>query len=158
MDLRKVKKLIELLEASELVEMEITEGKSTIRLSRGTSAAQPPMAFYAGPQISTAAQPVTAQHLDKTPPETSTELSKTGEILGETINSPMVGTFYESSSPDSGPYVSVGSTVKPGDTLCIIEAMKTFNQLEAEVSGTIKAVYKSTGDPVEYGEPLFLIG
>ncbi len=142
MDLRKVKKLIELLEDSALVEMEITEGESTIRLSRGSTNI-PPMAVHAGPQPTTVAQQ--ASFRDNVNP------------AEKTIESPMVGTFYASSSPHNDPYVTVGSVVKPGDTLCIIEAMKTFNQLEAEVSGTIKAIYKSTGDPVEFGEPLFLL-
>ncbi len=149
MDLRKVKKLIELLESSALVEMEITEGESTIRLSR------------AAPLVS---QPAVATHVmsnqvapNQVIQHDSEPAPAVGEI-GDMVKSPMVGTFYESASPDSDPYVSVGSVVDVGDVLCIIEAMKTFNQLEADIAGTIKAIYKSGGDPVEFGESLFLIG
>ncbi len=155
MDLRKVKKLIELLESSALVEMEITEGDSTIRLSRAayfpTAAAQP---HPAAVQITTdrviADQPAGARQDIETGPSQV-------EIIGSAVKSPMVGTFYESASPDSEPYVTIGSVIKPGDVLCIIEAMKTFNQLEADIAGTIKAIYKFSGDPVEFGELLFLI-
>ena len=146
MDLRKVKKLIELFEESQLIEMEISEGESTIRLNRGGSAA-PAMMQYS-PQA-----PVSRQ---STPQSVISEPAAEVEV-GNKITSPMVGTFYDASSPDSEPYVKVGSVVKAGDVLCIIEAMKTFNQFEAEESGTIKAIYKQTGDPVEFGEPLFLI-
>ena len=149
MDLRKVKKLIELFEESQLIEMEISEGESTIRLNRG------------GPVSSTMMQYAPAAVSQQTAPLPSVS-EPTSKVEGETetgskILSPMVGTFYDASSPDSEPYVKVGSVVEAGDVLCIIEAMKTFNQFEAEESGTIRAVYKQTGDPVEYGESLFLI-
>ncbi len=146
MDLRKVKKLIELFEESELVEMEIAEGESTIRLSRGSA-----MPVYA---------PAYAPHAQVAhdAPAMPADSQRTEDaVTGNTIDSPMVGTFFDASSPDVEAYVSVGSIVKPGDVLCIIEAMKTFNQLEAEVSGTIREIYKSSGEPVEFGEPLFLI-
>ncbi len=146
-DLRKVKKLIELFEESELVELEITEGESTIRLSRGGSTS--PYAPIYAPQVLPVAE---AAHVKPADSPRNEEV-----LAGSTIDSPMVGTFYDASSPDTDAYVSVGSVVKPGDVLCIIEAMKTFNQLDAEVSGTIRAIYKSSGDPVEFGEPLFLI-
>ena len=148
LDLRKVKKLIELFEESQLIEMEISEGESTIRLNRG------------GPVSSAAMQyaPPAAVSLQSAPLSIAPEHAAEGEVeTGSKITSPMVGTFYDASSPDSEPYVKVGSIVKVGDVLCIIEAMKTFNQFEAEESGTIRAVYKQTGDPVEFGEPLFLI-
>ena len=149
MDLRKVKKLIELFEESQLIEMEISEGESTIRLYRG------------GPASSTVMQyaPAAVSHQTAPLPSVSEPNSQVeGETeTGSKILSPMVGTFYDASSPDSEPYVKVGSVVEAGDVLCIIEAMKTFNQFEAEESGTIRAVYKQTGDPVEYGESLFLI-
>ena len=150
MDLRKVKKLIELFEDSELVEMEISEGESNIRLSRGGGAVS---------VMQAAPIPVPRSHPEPARHESTQDTNDGGtqEIEGSTIDSPMVGTFYDSSSPDTDPYVSVGSQVKAGDVLCIIEAMKTFNQLESEVSGTIRAVLKSPGDPVEYGEPLFVI-
>jgi len=152
MDLRKVKKLIELLEESTLAEMEISEGESTIRLSRGTSSAA----------VIPAHSSHTTSHLVTDPPavvpgQNSPVEQAHAEVVGNSVESPMVGTYFNSSSPDADPYVSVGMEVKPGDVLCIIEAMKTFNQLEADVAGTIKAIYKSNGDPVEFGEPLFLI-
>ena len=154
MDLRKVKKLIELLESSALVEMEITEGDSTIRLSR---AAYSPA--VAQPHPATAH--ITTDQVITDQPASARQDIETGqsqvEIIGSVVKSPMVGTFYESASPDSDPHVTIGSVVKPGDILCIIEAMKTFNQLEADIAGTIKAIYKSSGDPIEFGEPLFLI-
>lgn len=151
MDLRKVKKLIELLESSALVEMEITEGDSTIRLSRAaySPAVAPPQPHPATSHITTDQASSMRQDIESGQSQI--------EITGSAVKSPMVGTFYESASPDSEPYVTIGSVVKPGDILCIIEAMKTFNQLEADIAGTIKAIYKSSGAPVEFGEPLFLI-
>jgi len=155
MDLRKVKKLIELLEDSALVEMEIREGENTIRLSRGgVVAASPGPAPVA--QVHNAVAPVAA-----TPaPAVATSVSEAApaQVEGTVVASPMVGTYYDSSSPEAEPFVKVGDTVSVGDALCIVEAMKTFNQIDAETSGVIKAVHKSTGDPVEYGEPLFVIG
>ncbi len=154
MDLRKVKKLIELFEASELVEMEISEGESTIRLNRGGSHVQPmisPLQMSYSPMVSQ------APSVDIPATTTPQESTDAGAAAGEKITSPMVGTFYDAASTDTDPYVAIGSVVKPGDVLCIIEAMKTFNQFEAETAGTIKAIYKHSGDPVEFGEPLFLI-
>jgi acetyl-CoA carboxylase biotin carboxyl carrier protein len=148
LDLRKVKKLIELFEESQLIEMEISEGESTIRLNRGVPASST-MMQYAPPA---AVAPQSAAQASALEPASEGEVE-----TGIKITSPMVGTFYDASSPDTEPYVKVGSVVKAGDVLCIIEAMKTFNQFEAEESGTIRAVYKQTGDPVEFGEPLFLI-
>lgn len=150
MDLRKVKKLIELFEASELVEMEISEGDNTIRMNRG--------GVGLGPVHSKVMS--TVQKHPESPDREEAEASTQDESVvedGDTIDSPMVGSFYDAPSPDAPPFVTVGSVVSPGDVLCIIEAMKTFNHVESEVSGTIRAVYKSSGDPVEYGEPLFLL-
>ncbi|MXZ81985.1 MAG: acetyl-CoA carboxylase biotin carboxyl carrier protein [Gammaproteobacteria bacterium] len=144
MDLRKVKKLIELLESSKLTEIEITEGDSTIRLSRTTGPDHPVL-----PAVQPHATATSPLSLDASPGE--------DETGGITVPSPMVGTFYPSSEPGADPYVTVGSEVKPGDTLCILEAMKTFNHVKSEISGTVRTVMKSSGDPVEYGEPLFLI-
>ncbi len=152
MDLRKIKKLIELLEDSDLLEMEITEGDSTIRLSRAGVVGVPDAPRQAAP-----APPVDSRTAREATLAAPTESTDTGEAVGIVVNSPMVGTFYDASSPDSSPYVSVGTVVAPGVVLCIIEAMKTYNQLEAEVSGAVKAIYKKNGDPVEFGEPLFLI-
>ena len=148
MDLRKIKKLIELLEDSALAEMEITEGENTIRLSRAApplhiaSAPSPlPMSIpQAGAGLATAAPP------DEPVP-----------APGSVVKSPLVGTFFNSASPDDRPYVAVGSAVSVGDTLCLIEAMKTFNQLDAEIAGVVTVIHKNNGDPVEYGEPLFVI-
>ena len=153
MDLRKVKKLIELFEESELVEMEISEGESTIRLNRDRSNSS-------GQIMAPAAQFIPAPVATQTgsnEASAATVITDAEEPVGERINSPMEGTFYDAASPDVDPYVSVGSVVKPGDVLCIIEAMKTFNQFESESAGTIRAIYKQSGDPVEFGEPLFLI-
>ncbi len=163
MDLRKIKKLIELLEDSALLEMEITEGDSTIRLSRtGGAPVAPPttpaLRDVTPPQGGSDAPPADSRTVRETPPPAvQTGSMDTDEAAGIVVNSPMVGTFYNASSPDSSPYVSVGTVVEPGDALCIIEAMKTYNQLEVEVAGTVKAIYKKNGDPVEFGEPLFLI-
>ena len=149
MDLRKVKKLIELFEESELAEMEICEGDATIRMSRGSVVMHHSSPVVPSPAsaIPAAASPVSAPPSEQDTPEDS----------GNSIESPMVGTFYDAPSPDAEPFVEIGTAVKPGDVLCVIEAMKTFNQLECEVTGTITAILKTSGDPVEYGEPLFLI-
>lgn len=156
MDLRKVKKLIELLEDSALVEMEIREGDNTIRLSRGgvigapnnQSPAPQSHNVVASPAPATSVGAVAASTLEPAPTP----------VDGTVVESPMVGTYYASSSPEAEAFVKVGDTVSVGDPLCIVEAMKTFNQIDAETSGVIKVVHKSTGDPVEYGEPLFVIG
>ena len=147
MDLRKIKKLIELLEESDLMELKIVEGEDSVRLSRVNPASigQPMnpvqnLASSPAPPVSpAAAEPVAAE------PDV------------HMLRSPMVGTYYDSSNPDEGPFVKVGDNVEAGDVLCIIEAMKIFNQIEADKSGTIKSMLKSSGDPVEYDEPLFVI-
>ena len=154
MDLRKVKKLIELLEDSALTEMEITEGENTIRLSRATVRQTALAPEQVAPTVQTTV-PSSAipPAVDAAQPAATTD----APIAGKVVPSPLVGTFYDSPSPDDKPYVSVGSVVGEGDTLCVIEAMKTFNQLEAEIAGVVTVIYKSNGDPVEYGEPLFVI-
>lgn len=143
MDLRKIKKLIELLEDSALVEMEITEGENTIRLSRANILTTPlaPAPPPAGQAVAAAAA---------TP-------SDPAAVTAKVVTSPLVGTFYNSPSPNDKPYVVVGAAVGKGDTLCLIEAMKTFNQIDAEIAGTVTLIHKNNGDPVEYGEPLFTI-
>ena len=152
MDIRKVKKLIELLEESQLSEIEISEGEESIRLSRGSSVAPvyaaPPAAPIAAPQPAAAPQAVAS---DAPAPAAEAQVS------GHKVTSPMVGTYYGSASPDAAPFVTVGAEVSVGETLCIIEAMKIFNQIEADKSGTIKKILKNSGDPVEYGETLFII-
>ena len=151
MDIRKIKKLIELLEESALTEIEISEGEESIRLSRSS-----PL----DPAESTTAIPPPAR-LTETPAP-STESSSTAATVGDlpgvvAVISPMVGTFYAAPNPESSPYVKTGSEVTLGDTLCVIEAMKIFNHVDAECSGVIRKILKNSGDPVEFGETLFLI-
>ncbi|MHB8255917.1 MAG: acetyl-CoA carboxylase biotin carboxyl carrier protein [Acidiferrobacterales bacterium] len=147
MDIRKIKKLIEMLEESNLSEIEIREGEETIRLSRILTAAPAPPTIVHAP-ISAAPAPAPAA---ERPAEASPVPS------GHIVTSPMVGSFYRSPSPSAAPFVEVGNQVKVGDTLCIIEAMKMLNPIEADKAGTIKAILKENGQPVEYGEPLFVI-
>ncbi len=144
MDIRKIKKLIELLEESNLTEMEIREGEESIRLSRGgrASLATPTAALAVG--VSEVPQPAA--------PPAEAALPK-----GHAVKSPMVGTYYSAPKPGSSPFVEPGSQVKVGDVLCVIEAMKTFNQIESDRDGTIVAILKQNGEPVEYGEVLFVI-
>ncbi|HKE49489.1 MAG TPA: acetyl-CoA carboxylase biotin carboxyl carrier protein [Rhodanobacteraceae bacterium] len=154
MDLRKIKKLIDLLEESNLAELEIKEGEETVRLSRipkGTvttvQAPAPAHPARVEPQPQSAAPAANAAPAaDKSLPE------------GHVVTAPMVGTFYASSNPEAPPFVKVGQKVKTGDTLGIIEAMKMFNQIEADVAGTVLAVLVGNGQPVEFDEPLFVIG
>ena len=147
MDIRKIKKLIELLEESDLTELEISEGEESIRLSRRS-----PL----DPTESTSPAPPPGR-LAETP--TSSLTSATIEDLPGTVPvvSPMVGTFYAAPNPEFSPYVKTGSEVAVGDTLCVIEAMKIFNHVEAECPGVIRKILKNSGDPVEFGETLFLI-
>jgi len=151
MDIRKIKKLIELLEDSDVSEIEIVEGEESVRIARATGvtyaaaapvAAQAPATVAAPPAASAAQEPVAAD--DPMPP-------------GTIMESPMVGTFYRSSTPTSKAFVEIGQSVNKGDTICIIEAMKIMNQIEAEISGTVRAVLVEDGQPVEYGEPLIVI-
>jgi acetyl-CoA carboxylase biotin carboxyl carrier protein len=147
-DIRKIKKLIEMLEESHLTEIEIHEGEETIRLSRMAPAAAPMNTYYAPPPMPSMAAPVAAAVAAVEAPAAPT---------GHMVTSPMVGTFYRSASPNAKPFVEVGAQVKVGETLCIIEAMKMLNQIEADKAGVIKAILKENGQPVEYGEPLFVI-
>ena len=156
MDLRKIKKLIDLLEESNLAEIEIKEGEESVRLSRnpvGTYVPAPAPVYAAAP-VAAPAMPMSG------PTEASTGgTAKPGNALpeGHVQRAPMVGTFYSSSSPDKPAFVSVGQTVKAGETLAIIEAMKMFNPIEAEVSGTVVAILGENGSPVEFDQPLFVI-
>lgn len=150
MDIRKVKKLIELLDESGIAEIEITEGEESVRISRYGS-------NIAAPAAPVAAAPVAAVAAAATPaPATPLAVAETEED-GHIVTAPMVGTFYSSASPGSPPFVQVGDRVNTGDTLCIVEAMKMMNQIEAEVSGNIKSIRVQNGDPVEYGQILFVI-
>ncbi|MHB8454411.1 MAG: acetyl-CoA carboxylase biotin carboxyl carrier protein [Acidiferrobacterales bacterium] len=148
MDIRKIKKLIEMLEESNLSEIEIREGEETIRLSRVMTAPLP-----AAPMI--VHTPVPAAVVSGAPIEKPAESSVVPQ--GHVVTSPMVGSFYRSPSPNAQPFVEVGGQVKVGDTLCIIEAMKMLNPIESDKAGTIKAILKENGQPVEYGESLFVI-
>ena len=158
MDLRKIKKLIDLLEESNLNEIEIKEGEESVRLSRGAPqmTMQMPQMIQAAP-VAAAAAPMPMQ----SPVEAATGgAPKTGPDLpaGNVVRSPMVGTYYAAPSPDKPPFVSVGQAVKVGDTLAIIEAMKMFNPIESEVAGTVLAIQCESGQPVEFDQPLFVIG
>jgi acetyl-CoA carboxylase biotin carboxyl carrier protein len=147
-DIRKVKKLIEMLEASHLGEIEIKEGEESIRISRGSSAAPAPVASA---PMAAAPAPIPA------PAAGAESVAVKAMPSGHPVSSPMVGTFYRAPSPDAQPFVEVGTTVNVGDPLCIIEAMKMLNEIEADRAGVIKAVLKENGQPVEYGETLFVI-
>lgn len=146
MDIRKVKKLIELLEASGIAEIEIREGEESVRISRHP-AGGPPVYMTAPPAPAAAPAAVTAE---AAAPESDIP-------SGHVVTSPMVGTFYRASAPGNKPFVEVGQRVDVGDTLCIIEAMKMFNQIETDKAGTIKAILVENGQPVEYGQSLFVI-
>jgi acetyl-CoA carboxylase biotin carboxyl carrier protein len=160
MDLRKIKKLIDLLEESNLAEIEIKEGEESVRLARvpkGGIMASAPMQ-YAAPMAHAAPQPAM-------PMQSPTEAATGGQAKpasdlpdGDIVRAPMVGTFYASSAPDKPPFVTVGQAVKAGDTLGIIEAMKMFNPIEAEISGTVLKILTESGQPVEFDQPLFVIG
>ena len=149
MDLRKLKKLIDLVQESGIAELEITEGEEKVRISRASSATQ--TAVTQGPQAT--AIPVAAAA-----PAASVSTEAPAPVEGHVVKSPMVGTFYRAASPGAKTFVEVGDRVNSGDTLCIIEAMKLLNEIEADQGGVIKEVYVENGQPVEYGEPLFLIG
>jgi len=156
MDLRKIKKLIELLEDSALSEMEISEGDNTIRLSRAAPAATvAPVPVAPVPVASPMSTPATLEAVDSAPADAAVAESTVSK--GQTVVSPLVGTFYDAPSPEAAAFVTVGQTVNIGDTLCLIEAMKTFNHIDADVAGVVVAVHKKNGEPVEYGEALFVI-
>jgi acetyl-CoA carboxylase biotin carboxyl carrier protein len=145
MDLRKLKTLIDLVAESGIAELEVTEGEDRVRIAKFSPAPAAPTSsttVMAAPASAAAAAPVPAP-----------EPVPTGHV----VKSPMVGTFYRSPSPGAAAFVELGQTVKPGDTLCIIEAMKLLNEIEAEVGGVVKEVLVENGQPVEYGQPLFVI-
>ncbi|QSB19736.1 acetyl-CoA carboxylase biotin carboxyl carrier protein [Pseudomonas sp. 15A4] len=150
MDIRKVKKLIELLEESGIDELEIREGEESVRISRHSKT--PAQQYYApAPVAAPAPAPVAA------PVAAAAEAPAAPQHAGNVIKSPMVGTFYRTPAPGSPAFVEVGKTVKKGDTICIVEAMKMMNHIEAEVSGTIESILVENGQPVEYDQPLFTI-
>ena len=147
MDIRKVKKLIELLETSDIAEIEIKEGEEAVRISRSSSVMTTVVAPATAPAAAPAPSPVAAAE-EKLAPQTTS---------GHVVSSPMVGTFYRSPSPSSPPYVEVGTHVKAGDVVCIVEAMKMMNQIEAEKAGIIEAFLVNDGEPVEFDQPLVTI-
>ena len=148
MDLRKLKTLIELVEGSGIAELEISEGEERVRITRTVAAAQHIVA--PAPQAVFAAAPAAAAPASAPAAPAAPE--------GHIVKSPMVGTFYRSPSPGAKPFVDVGQTVNNGDTLCIIEAMKLLNEIDADQGGVIKAILVENGQPVEFGQPLFVIG
>ena len=157
MDLRKLKTLIDLVQQSGIAELEITEGEERVRISRGVAGAQPaaPVQVYTLPPSGVAPAAAGAPVAAGAPaPAAEGEAAPEGHV----IRSPMVGTFYRSSAPGAKAFVEVGQAVKSGDTLCIIEAMKLLNEIDADQDGTVKAILAENGQPVEYGEPLFILG
>jgi acetyl-CoA carboxylase biotin carboxyl carrier protein len=147
MDLRKLKKLIDLVQESGISELEVTEGEEKVRIVKnyGMVAAAPMQQHYALPAAAPVASSVNLDEEDDVPE-------------GHIVKSPMVGTFYRSPSPGAEAFVQIGQSVTKGDTICIIEAMKLLNEIEADASGVIKAILLDNGEPVEFGEPLFVIG
>ena len=152
MDLRKLKTLIDLVQNSGISELEISEGEEKIRIAKHVSVA--PAATMVNLPVTHAA----TNQVAVVPAPTPVAKAVPAELEGHVMKAPMVGTFYRSGSPDTAPFVEVGQTVKAGDTLCVIEAMKLMNEIEADISGVIKAIQVENGQAVEYGQPMFLIG
>jgi acetyl-CoA carboxylase biotin carboxyl carrier protein len=146
MDLRKLKKLIDLVEASGIAELEVTEGEEKVRIAKNSANTAPTVSTVGAVQAVSAATPALAPIATPAPvPE------------GHIVKAPMVGTFYRSAAPGAKPFVDIGQKVAVGDTLCVIEAMKLMNEIDADCAGTVKAILIENGMPVEYGEPLFVI-
>ncbi|WP_341661697.1 acetyl-CoA carboxylase biotin carboxyl carrier protein [Vibrio sp.] len=153
MDIRKIKKLIELVEESGIAELEISEGEESVRISRNGAGMAPAPVHYAAPApvAAPAAAPVAA------PAEVSAPAEKQAVPAGHQVLSPMVGTFYRAPSPDAKSFIEVGQSVSAGETLCIVEAMKMMNQIEADKSGVVTAILVEDGQPVEFDQPLVVI-
>ena len=151
MDLRKLKKLIDLVQESGISELEVTEGEEKVRIAKHSTGPAPTNYVTQAPVMHAA--PAAAA-----PAAAAPAASDPGLPEGHVVKSPMVGTFYRASAPGAKPIVEVGQTVAVGDVLCIIEAMKLMNEIEADAAGTIKAILVENGEPLEYGEPLFIIG
>lgn len=150
MDLRKLKKLIDLVQESGITELEVTEGEERVRIAKNYGSLAVPMPQYAAPPVLSAGASGAAS---------SVKLDDEDDVPdGHVVKSPMVGTFYRAPSPGAEAFVQIGQAVKEGDTLCIIEAMKLLNEIEADASGVIKAILVENGEPVEFGAPLFVIG
>jgi acetyl-CoA carboxylase biotin carboxyl carrier protein len=158
MDLRKLKKLIDLVQESGIAELEITEGEERVRIASGGAVSVTPLAVPAA----AAAAPLPAVPATNAAPATAGAAAPAAAQApgdqGHTVKSPMVGTFYRAPSPDAKPFVELGGVVKEGETICVIEAMKLMNEIEADASGTIKAILVENGQPVEYGQALIIIG
>lgn len=151
MDLRKLKTLIDLVAESSIAELEVTEGESKVRIVKSSPQPQNQVVMMQPSAMPQAAAPAAAAPAAPVAPVAA-------EPQGHVVKSPMVGTFYRSSSPGAAPFVEVGSSVKLGDTICIIEAMKLLNEIDADATGVIKSILVENGQPVEYGQPLFIIG
>ncbi|HIF9198041.1 TPA: acetyl-CoA carboxylase biotin carboxyl carrier protein [Photobacterium damselae] len=151
MDIRKIKKLIELVEESGIAELEISEGEESVRISRSTAPVVPAQQYYAPAQP---AAPVAAP-VQAAPAEAPVAVAP--EVTGHKVLSPMVGTFYRSPSPEAAQFAEIGQSVNVGDTLCIVEAMKMMNQIQSDKAGTIVAILAKDGDAVEFDQPLFVI-
>jgi acetyl-CoA carboxylase biotin carboxyl carrier protein len=154
MDLRKLKKLIDLVQESGIAELEITEGEEKVKIVKGGIVAVSQAPLAAPPPAAPAPEPRTPAPAAAAPAPAEPAAGQEGHVL----KAPMVGTFYRSSSPDAKPFVEVGQPIKEGQTICIIEAMKLMNEIEADASGVVKAILVENGQPVEYGQPLFIIG
>ena len=155
MDLRKLKKLIDLVQESGIAELEITEGEEKVKIVKGGAVSIAP-ASAATLGLGTAPAPAEARPAPAAPAAPPAAEPEAGQE-GHVVKAPMVGTFYRSASPDAKPFVEVGQTIKEGQTICIIEAMKLMNEIEADASGTVKAILVENGQPVEYGQPLFIL-
>ncbi|MEX2197788.1 MAG: acetyl-CoA carboxylase biotin carboxyl carrier protein [Burkholderiales bacterium] len=153
MDLRKLKKLIDLVQESGIAELEITEGEEKVKIVKGGEATVTPIAAAAKP----AAAPAAPASAAAAAAAVAAAVAEEPALEGHLLKAPMVGTFYRSASPESKAFVEVGQNVKAGETVCIIEAMKLMNEIEADATGIIKAILVENGQPVEYGQPLFII-
>jgi acetyl-CoA carboxylase biotin carboxyl carrier protein len=153
MDLRKLKKLIDLVQESGIAELEITEGEEKVRIARGGAVSVTPAP---GPAATPGPAPAAGAAAAAAPAAATSEPAQGGE--GHVVKAPMVGTFYRAPAPDAKPFVEVGAAVKEGQTICVIEAMKLMNEIEADAAGLVKAVLVENGQPVEYGQPLFILG
>lgn len=156
MDLRKLKTLIDLVAESGISELEVTEGESKVKIVKGAPAGQNQMVMMQAPYA--AAAPAAASAATVTHAAADPAPAAAAEPSGHVVKSPMVGTFYRSSAPGAAPFVEIGSSVKQGETVCIIEAMKLLNEIETDAAGVIKQILVENGQPVEFGQPLFIIG
>ncbi|MDO8385605.1 MAG: acetyl-CoA carboxylase biotin carboxyl carrier protein [Polaromonas sp.] len=155
MDLRKLKTLIDLVAESDIAELEVTEGESKVRIVKSSAMPQNQMVMM---QPQNMQQHYAPAHASNAPAPAAAPVAVVAEPTGHIVKSPMVGTFYRSSAPGSPAYVEVGSAIKEGETLCIIEAMKLLNEIDSDISGVVTKILVENGQPVEFGQPLFVIG